>query len=202
MRQQRDRCAQAAPARSRSRPPSWPRASAALVEERRSSSANWPRRARWRWPAAAARRRRGADGKEVGGVKLVGAPLDGVPARISSAWPTSSRSKIGSGVVALIAVDEGKASLVVAVTDDLTDRINAVELVRRGAAALGGKGGGGRPDMAQGGGPDGAKADEAFKAIEEAVAGVTAKATAVGQTRRQRLADTSLFPRQPRHGPT
>ena len=73
---------------------------------------------------------------------------------------------IGSGVVALAVVDDGKASLVVGVTDDLTKRISAVDLVRIGAEALGGKGGGGRPDMAQAGGPDADKAREALTAIE------------------------------------
>ena len=67
--------------------------------------------------------------------------------------------------------DDGKAAIVVGVTDDLTARFNAVDLVRKGAEALGGKGGGGRPDMAQAGGPDGAKADAALAAIEAAIAG-------------------------------
>jgi alanyl-tRNA synthetase len=75
-------------------------------------------------------------------------------------------------VVAIVGLsDDGKAGLVVGVTDDLTTRFNAVELVKKGAEALGGKGGGGRPDMAQAGGPDGSKADDALKAIEAALAG-------------------------------
>jgi alanyl-tRNA synthetase len=74
-------------------------------------------------------------------------------------------------VVALVSTADGKASLVVGVTEDLTGRINAVDLVRVGSAALGGKGGGGRPDMAQAGGPDGAKAQAAVDAIEQALAG-------------------------------
>ena len=65
---------------------------------------------------------------------------------------------------------DGRASLVVGVTDDLTARISAVDLVRLGAEALGGKGGGGRPDMAQAGGPDGAKASDALAAIEQRLA--------------------------------
>ena len=77
-----------------------------------------------------------------------------------------AKAKIGSGVVAFVAVADGKASLVVGVTDDLTTRISAVDLVRLGAEALGGKGGGGRPDMAQAGGPDGARAQDALTAIE------------------------------------
>ncbi len=68
--------------------------------------------------------------------------------------------------------EEGRAGLVVGVTDDLADRYDAVALVRRGAEALGGKGGGGRADMAQAGGPDGARAAEALAAIEAAVAEV------------------------------
>ena len=80
------------------------------------------------------------------------------------------KSRVGSGVVALVAVNDGKASLVVGVTDDLTGRISAIDLVRAGSAALGGKGGGGRPDMAQAGGPDGAAAEAAMTAIEEQLA--------------------------------
>ena len=79
------------------------------------------------------------------------------------------KGQVGSGVVALVAVNDGKASIVVGVTDDLTERLSAVDLVRAGSQALGGKGGGGRPDMAQAGGPDGAKADAALSAIEEAL---------------------------------
>jgi alanyl-tRNA synthetase len=69
-------------------------------------------------------------------------------------------------VVAIVnTAADGKGGLVVGVTDDLTSRFNAIELVRAGAEALGGKGGGGRPDLAQAGGPDGAKADQALEAI-------------------------------------
>ncbi|MBT3360653.1 MAG: alanine--tRNA ligase, partial [Rhodospirillales bacterium] len=81
------------------------------------------------------------------------------------------KSQVGSGVVALVSVNDGKASLVVGVTDDLKDRISAIDLVRAGSAAVGGKGGGGRPDMAQAGGPDGDKSEAALAAIEEALAG-------------------------------
>ena len=74
-------------------------------------------------------------------------------------------------MVALIGIEDGKASAVVGVTEDLSKTLNAVELVKAGVAARGGKGGGGRPDMAQGGGPDAAKADEALRAIETALGG-------------------------------
>ena len=68
-------------------------------------------------------------------------------------------------------MNDGKAAFAVAVTDDLTDRFSAVDLVRVGVETLGGKGGGGRPDMAQGGGPDGSKAQEAVEAVKAALAG-------------------------------
>ena len=76
------------------------------------------------------------------------------------------------GVVAIVGLSaDGKAGIVVGVTEDLTKRFNAVDLVKKGAEALGGKGGGGRPDMAQAGGPDGSKAEDALKAIEAALGG-------------------------------
>ena len=73
-------------------------------------------------------------------------------------------------MVALVSTAEGKASIVVGVSADLTGRFNAVELVRAAAAAVGGKGGGGRPDMAQAGGPDGARAEAALAAVRTAMA--------------------------------
>ena len=81
----------------------------------------------------------------------------------------AAKREIGSGVIALVAVNDGKAAVSVGVTADLTDRFDAVQLVKAGAEALGGKGGGGRPDMAQAGGPDGTAADQALVAIEEAI---------------------------------
>jgi alanyl-tRNA synthetase len=72
-------------------------------------------------------------------------------------------------VVALVSTAEGKASIVVAVSADLAGKVNAVDLVRAAAAAVGGKGGGGRPDLAQAGGPDGGKADEALAAVRGAL---------------------------------
>jgi alanyl-tRNA synthetase len=108
--------------------------------------------------------------KSVGGVAFVGKVLEDVPAKDLKGMADEIKTQIGSGVVALISVVEGKASLVVAATADVAERCNAVDLVRAGSAALGGKGGGGRPDMAQAGGPDGAKAAEAIAAIEAAMA--------------------------------
>jgi alanyl-tRNA synthetase len=107
---------------------------------------------------------------EIGGVKYIGRMVEDVPAKELKPMADSFKQQLGSGVAALVAVSDGKASLVVGVTDDLTGRISAVDLVRAGSAALGGKGGGGRPDMAQAGGPDGAKAQEALDAIQAALA--------------------------------
>ena len=110
--------------------------------------------------------------RDIGGVKLIGRVLNGVPAKDLKGMADEFKKKLGSGVVALIGIDDGKASAVVGVTDDLAKSLSAVDLVKAGVLALGGKGGGGRPDMAQGGGPDAAKAPEALKAIEAALAGV------------------------------
>jgi alanyl-tRNA synthetase len=108
--------------------------------------------------------------REIGGKKVVMRVVENVAAKDLKGLADDAKAKIGSGVVAFVAVADGKASLVVGVTDDLKDRISAVDLVRIGAEALGGKGGGGRPDLAQAGGPDGAKAADALKAIEEKLA--------------------------------
>jgi alanyl-tRNA synthetase len=110
--------------------------------------------------------------REVGGVKLLARAVEGVETKDLKSLVDDGKKQIGSGVVVIVGVTEdGKAGIVVGVTADLTARFNAVELVRKGAEALGGKGGGGRPDMAQAGGPDGAKADAALAAIEKAMAG-------------------------------
>ncbi len=108
--------------------------------------------------------------REVAGVKLAARRLDGTPPKALRGLADDLKRKLGSGVVALVAVNDGKAALVVGVTDDLTGRFSAVDLARLGAQALGGKGGGGRPDMAQAGGPDGDKAEAALAAIERALA--------------------------------
>ncbi|MBS0525168.1 MAG: alanine--tRNA ligase [Proteobacteria bacterium] len=109
--------------------------------------------------------------REIAGIKLIGRVLNGVPGKDLKGMADEFKKKLGSGVVALIGVEEGKASAVVGVTDDLARTLSAVELVKAGVAKLGGKGGGGRPDMAQGGGPDATKASEALQAIEAALGG-------------------------------
>jgi alanyl-tRNA synthetase len=110
------------------------------------------------------------DVRAIGSLKMIARKLDGVSAKDLRGMIDDAKKSLGSGIVALVAVADGKASVAVGVTDDLTGKINAVDLVRAGAEALGGKGGGGRPDMAQAGGPDVEKAQEALDAIEAAVA--------------------------------
>jgi alanyl-tRNA synthetase len=100
-------------------------------------------------------------------VKLLARIVQDVAAKDLRGLVDDAKRQLGSGIVVIISVgEEGKASLVVGVTDDLTGANSAVDLVRVGAEALGGKGGGGRPDFAQAGGPDGAKAEAAIAAIE------------------------------------
>jgi alanyl-tRNA synthetase len=108
--------------------------------------------------------------KDLAGIKFAGRAVENVPAKELKSLADDMKKEIGSGVVALVARADGKVSLVVGVTDDLTPRFNAVDLVRIGAEALGGKGGGGRPDMAQAGGPDAGKSEAALAAVERAVA--------------------------------
>ncbi len=114
------------------------------------------------------------EAREVAGVKFAARVFEDLPAKDLKPLADEFKKQVGSGVVALVSVTDGKASLVVGVTEDLTGRFSAVDLVRAGAAALGGKGGGGRPDMAQAGGPDGAKAPDAVAAVEAALAKLAA----------------------------
>jgi alanyl-tRNA synthetase len=111
----------------------------------------------------------GNETRSVNGVKLAARLLPDVPAKELKSMADDLKKQLGSGVVALIATAEGKASVVVGVTADLTAKISAVDLVKAGSAALGGQGGGGRPDMAQAGGPNAANANEAIAAIEAAI---------------------------------
>jgi alanyl-tRNA synthetase len=115
----------------------------------------------------------GADGvRTVGDVKLMARAVEGIDLKDLRSLADEGKKKVGSGVVAIVGVTgDGKAGIVVGVTDDLLKRFNAVDLVRKGAEVLGGKGGGGRPDMAQAGGPDASKADAALAAIEAALGG-------------------------------
>jgi len=110
-----------------------------------------------------------AAGEVVNGVNFVGRLLEDTPARELKSMADEIKSTLKNAVICLVATDAGKASVVVAVTDDLTKTKNAVDLVRLGSAALGGGGGGGRPDMAQAGGPNSDDAQAAIDAVAAAL---------------------------------
>ena len=114
-----------------------------------------------------------SDIETIGNIKFSGQVINGLNPKELRGLIDESKKKIGSGVSALIAVNDGRATVAVGVTDDMTDTHSAVDLVQSAVAAVGGKGGGGRPDMAQGGGPDGDKADDAIEAIKAHLAGGT-----------------------------
>jgi alanyl-tRNA synthetase len=110
--------------------------------------------------------------RDVGGIKLMARSVEGIEIKDLKSLADQGKQQLGSGVVALVATSgDGKASVVVGVTPDLVTRFSAVDLVRKASEVLGGKGGGGKPDMAQAGGPDGAKAGAALDAIAAAMGG-------------------------------
>ena len=104
--------------------------------------------------------------EQVGGHAFLGQVVEGLDPKDLRAAVDTMKQRVGSGIAALVAVNDGRASVAVGVTDDLAKQVSAVDLVKAAVAALGGQGGGGRPDMAQGGGPDGSKADEALAAVK------------------------------------
>jgi alanyl-tRNA synthetase len=140
---------------------------AQLAEDRRKLERELNEAKRALALAGPSRSDEGDAAREINGIKAVLRAVEGVSAKDLKGLADDAKAKLGSGVVAFVAVSDGKASLVVGVTDDLKTKINAVDLVKIGAEQLGGKGGGGRPDMAQAGGPDGAKANDALAAIEK-----------------------------------
>ncbi len=111
--------------------------------------------------------------EEIGGVKFSGQVLQGMDPKALRGLLDEAKKRLGSGVAAIVAVNDGRATVAAGVTDDLTSRVSAVDLVRAAVAAVGGQGGGGRPDMAQGGGPDGDKADAALAAVRALLASET-----------------------------
>ena len=114
--------------------------------------------------------------EQVGGVAFIGQVIDGLDPKELRGAVDEAKGRIGSGVVALVAINDGRASVAVGVTQDLLGSHSAVDLVKAAVAALGGQGGGGRPDMAQGGGPEGGKGAEALAAVRGALEGATAAA--------------------------
>ena len=112
--------------------------------------------------------------ENVAGVSVLARVLEGVPAKELRGLVDEGKKSLGSGVIAYVGVEDGKVALAVGVTDDLKGKISAVDLVKAGVAAVGGQGGGGRPDMAQGGGPNGADASKAIDAIRAALQSLAA----------------------------
>jgi alanyl-tRNA synthetase len=114
--------------------------------------------------------------EQVAGMGFLGQVIEGLDPKGLRGLVDEAKQKLGSGVAVLVAVNEGRGSVAVGVTDDLKASVSAVELVKAAVTALGGQGGGGRPDMAQGGGPDGDKAADAVAAVKAALDGVTVAA--------------------------
>jgi alanyl-tRNA synthetase len=143
---------------------------AALVEERKQLERELTDTKK-KFAMSGAGKSDGGDGlRTIGDFKLMARAVEGIELKDLRSLADEGKKKVGSGVVAIVGVTgDGKAGVVVGVTNDLTERFNAVDLAKKGAEALGGKGGGGRPDMAQAGGPDGSKANAALAAIEAAL---------------------------------
>ena len=108
--------------------------------------------------------------EDIGGVAFAGQVLDGLDPKQLRGLVDEAKTRLGDGIAVLVAVNDGRASVAVGVTDGLVGRYSAVDLVKAAVGALGGQGGGGRPDMAQGGGPDGNKAADALAAVRAAIA--------------------------------
>ncbi|MDE4172559.1 alanine--tRNA ligase [Phaeobacter sp. PT47_59] len=113
----------------------------------------------------------GVETKEIGGKTFLGQALEGVSGKDLRGLIDAHKQKLGSGVILLIANDDGKVAVAAGVTDDLTGQISAVDVLKAAVPAVGGKGGGGRPDMAQGGGKDFAGAEAAIAAAEKLLEG-------------------------------
>ncbi|MCJ7420235.1 alanine--tRNA ligase [Sphingomicrobium astaxanthinifaciens] len=112
--------------------------------------------------------------EDIAGIPFLGKVVDGLEAKALRPTVDEMKGQLGSGVAALVAINEGRASVAVGVTDDRKDDVSAVDLVRAAVEQLGGKGGGGRPDMAQGGGPEADKAEAALQAVKDRIASVSA----------------------------
>jgi alanyl-tRNA synthetase len=175
----RERLAREAATALRTTPEELPQRLTALIEERKRLErelADARKALALAAPAGAAKARGAEDVKTVGAVKVIARTLQDVQPRDLRGLVDEAKKKVGSGVVVFIGVADNKASLAVGVTEDLAGRVNAVELARAGATVLGGKGGGGRADFAQAGGPETAKAEAALAAILKSLAGLAGAA--------------------------
>jgi len=147
---------------------------ASLVEERRRLERELAEAKKALAMGGGSAKSEGPAPEQVNGHKFLGQVVEGFDPNGLRAAVDEIKQKLGSGIGALVAVNDGRASVAVGVTDDLTAQLSAVDLVKAAVATLGGQGGGGRPDMAQGGGPDGSKAKEALDAVRGALEKVPA----------------------------
>jgi alanyl-tRNA synthetase len=171
---ERDSRLREAAATLKSSPDEVPARIASLVEERKRLERELADTKKALAMGGGAAKAEGPAPEDVGGHKFLGQVVEGFDPKGLRAAVDDMKKRLGSGIGALVAVNEGRASVAVGVTDDLAGQVSAVELVKAAVTALGGQGGGGRPDMAQGGGPDGAKAQEALEAVKDALEKVAA----------------------------
>jgi alanyl-tRNA synthetase len=147
---------------------------ASLVEERRRLERDLADAKKALAMGGGAAKSDAAAPEQVNGHAFLGQVVEGLNPKDLRSTVDTMKQRVGSGVAALVAVNEGRASVAVGVTNDLAGQLDAVELVKAAVLALGGQGGGGRPDMAQGGGPDGSKAQQAIDAVKGALEKVAA----------------------------
>ncbi len=165
----RDEAVRAIASALKTSPDDAPTRVAALVEERKKLEKDLAEAKRALALGGGGGSDAGPADEEIGGVTFSGQVIEGLNPKELRPLLDEAKKRIGSGVAAICAVNDGKAAFAVAVTDDLVGKYSAVEMVRAGVETLGGKGGGGRADMAQGGGPDGSKADEALDTVRAAL---------------------------------
>jgi alanyl-tRNA synthetase len=171
---ERDTRLREAAAALKSSPEEVPGRVAALVEDRKRLERELADARRQLAMGGGAAKSDAAAPDDVNGHKFLGQVVEGLDPKNLRGAVDDMKKRLGSGIGVLVAVNEGRASVAVGVTDDLAGQLNAVDLVKAAVAALGGQGGGGRPDMAQGGGPDGSKANEALQAVRDALQKVAA----------------------------
>jgi alanyl-tRNA synthetase len=170
----RDSKLREAAAALKSSPDEVPARIAALVEERRKLERDLAEAKKQLAMGGGSAKAVAAAPEDVNGHRFLGQVVEGLDPKGLRAAVDEMKKALGSGIGVLIAVNEGRASVAVGVTDDLSGQVSAVDLVKAAVATLGGQGGGGRPDMAQGGGPDGSKAEEALEAVRDALEKVAA----------------------------
>jgi alanyl-tRNA synthetase len=171
---ERDMKLREAAATLKSSPDEVPARIAALVEDRRRLERELADATKALAMGGGAARSDDAGPEQVNGHKFLGQVVEGLNPKDLRSTVDTMKQRVGSGIAALVAVNEGRASVAVGVTEDLAGQINAVDLLKAAVQMLGGQGGGGRPDMAQGGGPDGSKAKEAIDAVRDALEKVAA----------------------------